>query len=375
MPLSKRDIDKFETDFKKAFGGTLTRTGDMPPYEVISTGSLTLDHRTGVGGLVEGRLAEYWGPEGIGKTTMGLIAIAEAQKKHPDKFAAFIDMEHKLDKPWAQAHGVDLDKLYIFEPDTAEEVADAMKMLLSSGMISLVVLDSVGAMLPKKEAEKDADEATVGANPKIVTRMVKIAAVEAAKTGTVVILINQVRANLAYGAATTTGGGFALKHATTMKFKFKRTGTDPYKVGSGENALIVGHEIAIFIERNGVAPAYRTAIVSIFNQPTDKYGPLGIDKADEAVTLGLNLDLIARGGAWYTLPDGERVMGREKVVEAFRADPSLVEQVRREALAMAASEVVPDTEPPTDVEVVEVDAEGAEKKPKFRTSGSIEAEA
>ncbi len=373
MPPNKRDFEKFEQAFRKDFGDTLTLCGDVAPYEVLSTGSLTLDFKTGVGGLVEGRLVEYWGPDGIGKTTLALMAIAEAQRKHPTRRAAFIDMERKLDKKWAVDHGVDLTKLYIFEPDTAEEVADAMKRLLDSGLISIVVLDSIGGMFGKIEAQKDAAELVVGTTAKLVTRMVKMAAVAAANSGTVVVLINQVRANLAYGAATTTGGGFALKHVTTMKFKLKRTSTEPYKVKVGGEEQVVGHEIAIQIERNGVAPAYKTAIVSMINVPTERYGPIGVDKADEAASLGITLGLIQQTGAWYTMPGtGERVNGRAKVVELLRSDPSLVEQVRKEALAMVAADVIPDTEPPTGEDD---SAEKNGKQPKFRTSGSIEADA
>lgn len=302
-------------------------------------------------------------------TTFALMAIREAQKKYPDKYAAYIDMEHKLDKPWAVAHGVDLDKLYIHTPDTAEDVADAMKDLVQDH-ISIVVLDSIGSMIPQAEIEKDAGDAVMAKVAKIVTRMVKIAAGRAAQTGTVVLLINQVRANLSYGATTTTGGGFALKHVTTMKMKFKRTGTEAFSIKVGPEKVVVGHEIAVFTERNGVAPAYRTAIVAMFNQPTEKYGSLGIDKADEAATLGLSLKLIDQAGAWYTMPGtGERLHGREEVVEALRVDPKLVEEVRRQALESIASQVLVDTEAPVDadVEVVQEDSGDKEEGPQFRS--------
>ena len=130
---------------------TLKRSSEVNPYEVISTGSLTLDYRLSVGGYVEGRLVEIWGPDGVGKTTLSIMGMREAQKKHPDKMVAFIDMEQKFDKAWAATHGVDLGRLYLYTPETAEDVADAMKELCSSGLVSMVVLDSVGAMLPKME--------------------------------------------------------------------------------------------------------------------------------------------------------------------------------------------------------------------------------
>lgn len=357
MKGSNAALKKFEERFSRTFGAdTLKRSTEIVPYPVISTGSLTLDYRLTVGGYVEGRLVEIWGPDGVGKTTLALMGLAEAQAKHTDRMVAFIDMEQKFDRAWAIAHDIDLDRLYLYSPESAEDVADALKEFCSSGLFSMVVLDSIGAMLPEAEKEKDAEQVVVGKQANIVTRMVKIAAVEAAKTGTAVLLLNQVRANLGYGADTTTGGGFALKHVTTMKFKMRRTGTAPFKAKVGNEDRIVGHEIAIEIQRNGVAPAYRTAIVSLFHVPTEKFGPLGIDRADEAATLGVDIGIIERAGAWYTLPGGQRVNGREKVVEALRADPKMLDNIRTLVLASVASEVTEEVAP----EEIEDEA------PKFR---------
>jgi hypothetical protein len=171
---------------------------------------------------------------------------------------------------------------------------------------------------------------------KIVTRMVKIAAVEADKTQTVVLLLNQVRANLAYGADTTTGGGFALKHCTTHKLKLSRTGTMPFKVGED----IVGHEIKINFERNKVAPPHKIATMVLFNQTTDKFGPVGIDLVDEAATVGMRRGVIHQKGAWYVLPTGEQVQGRPAVVQALRDDPAVVQMVREQVLALNVGEIV-----------------------------------
>lgn len=350
----KRWMEKFGKEFG---ADTLEMGVEVTPYEVVSTGSLTLDYALSVGGLVEGRLAEYWGPDGIGKSTLALLAVAEAQRKHPKKRGAWIDMEHKLDRPWAMAHGVDMDRFTVYTPDNAEDVADAMKEIIRSGFHSIVVLDSIGGMIPEKEKEKDAGDAVVGTAAKIITRMVKIAATEAEKTGIIPIFINQIRANIgSYGADTTTGGGWALKYSTTMKFKFRRTGTNPYTVTMGGEKRTVGHEIAITVERNGVAPAYRTAIINLFHVATPTYGPIGVDKVDEAVTLGLKLGLIQQDGAWYTEPiNGERFQGKEKLVAALRFQPGIVEELRRRVLATVAEEVheeippedIPD-EPPED---------------------------
>jgi recombination protein RecA len=362
-------LRRFKEKFEKNYGeGSLELAADnLVPYEVISTGSLTLDYRTGVGGLVEGRLVEYWGPDGVGKTTFAMMACREAQKKH-DKEVAWIDVEHKLDKPWAAAQGVDLKRCHIYPPNNAEDVADAMKDMIRSDLFSIIVLDSIGGMIPEAEKEKDADQAVMAQQAKIVTRMVKIAATEAPKTHTIPLFINQVRANLSYGADTTTGGGFALKHATTMKMRFRRTGDDPLKASifGEDKPIIVGHKVAIYIERNGVAPAYKTAIVGLFNQPTEKYGPQGVDIVDEAVTLGLNLGVIDQSGGWYTLPTtGERINGRDKLVEALRHEPDTIADLRTRILATVAGEVHEEELPPEAIPVVEDDP--GEPKPTKAT--------
>lgn len=354
-------LTKFEQRFAKSFGeNTLSRSAEVNPYEVISTGSLTLDYRLSVGGIVEGRLNEWWGPDGVGKTTMCIIGMAEAQRKHPEKMVGFIDMEQKFDKAWAVAHGVDLERLYLYLPQSSEDVADAAKQMVQSGLFSDLVIDSVGAMIPEAEKEKDADESAMGKQAAVVTRMVKMLAVEAAKTGTCVNIINQVRANLSYGADTTTGGGFALKHSTTMKFKLKRTNTTPYKVKIGGEDRTVGHELSITIQRNGVGPAYRTAIINLFHTSTDKYGPIGIDVADEAVTVGIDTKVIGQTGGWYTLPGGERINGKEKVVERLRQDEAMRNAVRVACLASVAGEITEEVAPE------EIPDDAPEGAPKFR---------
>lgn len=336
----------------KTYGeGTFTLAPTVTAYDVIPTGSITLDYNLAVGGYVTGRLHEMWGSEGAGKTTLNLITASEAQRKFPDRIVAWLDVEHRLDKAWAVSHGVDLNRLLHIQPNDAEEVADQVKDLCRSGLVSFVVVDSIGAMIPEREKEKDAGDAVVGKQAQIVTRMVKIAAVEADLTKTTVMFINQVRANVGgYGSPTTTGGGFALKHATTTKLMVKRQGgIDPLKAKINGEDRIVGHHIAVNIERNSVAPAYRVATFPIFHIATDKYGPIGIDAADEATTIGIKTGVIQQAGAWYTItPTGERVQGRDAVVEALRAVPATITQVRDRALATVAGEVVAEADPDTD---------------------------
>jgi recombination protein RecA len=336
--------DKFREKFAKTFGeGTIIRASERSPYEVIPTGSLTLDHALGVGGWVRGRLVEIWGDNAVGKTTLSLLSLAEAQRAYPDLEAGFIDMEQTFDRDHAERLGVDVERLFLVTPPSAEDVADSLKSMLTSELFSIIVVDSIGAMIPEKEKEKAADEATVAMQAKIVTRMVKIAATEAAACGTVVIFLNQVRANVGgYGAATTTPGGFALKHVTTHKVKLKRTGTTPYTVRRSGEAQQVGHEVAAVVERNKVAPPRRTATLNIFHTSSPEYGPVGIDKADEAVVIGERIDAIEKGGGgWYTVRfTGERIRGREELVKSLREQPEVVERIRAQAIAAVAHEVV-----------------------------------
>jgi recombination protein RecA len=336
-------LAKFEAAFSKSFGAdTLRRSNKVEKYDVLSTGSLALDFAMGVGGYVKGRLVEIWGPESVGKTTLTLIGLAAAQRAERDKTVAFIDMEQTLDLDWAEKLGVDLSRLYHVQPDSAEEVADMLKAMTDSELISEIVVDSIGGMIPTEEMEKNAGDATVGTSAKIITRMVKIAAVQARQRGTVITIINQVRANLGYGADTTTGGGFALRHVTTHKLKCKRTGTGAYTVGTNDDKVQVGQEISIQVEKNKVAPPKKSATITIFNQETEKYGPIGIDHAFEAWTLGRRLGVIKTTGAWFTLPDESRHNGQAPVITHLRENPKVVAEIRKQVLATVTSEVVQD---------------------------------
>lgn len=348
---------RFEADFTKEFGEGSLHTGkEALEYEVISTGSIELDIATGVGGLVEGRLTEFWGADGVGKSTMALLAAAEAQVKYPDKRVGWVDMEYSIDLPWVDSHGVDRDRWYHYQPRSSEDVADAMKKMATSGLFSLIVLDSIGGMIPDAEMEKDADEAVVGKQALVVTRMVKTLTGVAGRTGTAVLLINQVRANLGYGADTTTPGGFALKHSTTHKMKFRKSGA-PKKMKIDGDEVQVGQELAIRMERNRVAPPGRTANVMLLNQSTEKFGPIGVDKVDEAFEVGTRFGIIDRSGAYYTLPvTGERLQGRDDTIKALRSTPEVVAHIRTAAIDALKGVVHEESD------------EGAEATPDFRTS-------
>jgi recombination protein RecA len=331
----------FEARFAKTFGESVTlQRREASSYDVISTGSPLLDVALGVGGTIKGRLAEVWGPESVGKSTLALLGIAQAQRHDPGKMQGWIDMEQRYDANWATQLGVDTSRLYLAQPGHAEDVADIMKAMITSGLMNKVVLDSVGGMVSKDEMGKDAEEATVGQVPKIVTRMVKIAAVEASRHDVDTWIINQVRAKIGgYGADTTRGGGFALGHGTTHRMKVRRTG-ETLTIGKDDSAVQVGIEIAVKVEKNSVASPGRVARIMLINQATEKYGPVGIDLAFEAYTLGIRHNLFEKAGNWITFADGVRTNGQPAAIEHMRANPGIITKVREIALRRIAHEIV-----------------------------------
>lgn len=334
-------LNKWLAKMDTSYGeGVFQQMEESAPYEVVSSGSLALDFSLGVGGLIAGRTYELWGTEHSGKTTLSFLLSAMHQRAHPTKRTAYIDMEHRADKSWAKAWGVDTTRMFLVRPNSAEEVADLLKDTLRSGFFSFVVVDSVGAMIPEKEMDKDAEESAMGRKAQVVTRMVQIASVEADKSGTTVLYINQVRANFAYGGDTTTPGGFALKHATTARLKIKRKSGSDIKMKVDGEELVVGYTVSVRIERNSVAPAYKTAEFVIITQPTTTHGPVGVDSADEALTLGLRTKVLQQGGAWITdTTSGERWNGRDATLKGLRADPVAVERIRIAALATVADQI------------------------------------
>ena len=336
----EKGLDAFKAKMDKSYGAGVFATAKKMKYGVISTGSLSLDRALIVGGYVEGRLYEIWGQESAGKTTLAINGLVQAQLKHKDKAVMVIDVEHRFDTNWAQQHGVDLDRLIVVQPNTAEEVADQLKDANRSGLFSMIVLDSIGAMLPEKEMDKDAGDATVGLHAKLVTRMVKIAASTAYTTGTVVIFINQVRANIGgYGADVDTPGGYALKHCSTGKFNVRRTSKGQLLDGKDQ----VGHLTTVKVERNSVATAYRSAEYALLYVPTEKYGAMGIDTTLEAAQIGKETGIISLAGAWYTNTlDEERYNGWEALLKGLRKDPEMVLRIREAALATEVDKVVDD---------------------------------
>lgn len=342
MSPTKAALKAFRDRFEKNFDSATIRDLAGPPPEFASTGSLALDYAMG-GGFVKGRVAELWGPEQTGKSTLLTIAAARFQHDNPDKLVGWVDVEKTFDLDWGRAHGLSLrdDKFLLVQPGNAEEVADLVKELILSDMFGFIVLDSIGAMIPQAEIEKDADEATMALVAKIVTRMTKIAAAEAAPRGVILAIINQVRANLGYGGDITRTGGFALSHVTTHRLKFRRAEA-PIVMGTDPNKVQVGQKIAVKVEKNKIAPPGRTAELTMFNQATDRYGPVGLDVASDVFATARTANVFGRRGSWYDLPDTTSHNGEPAVIKHLRENPEVVETIRKLTLATRADEVVVD---------------------------------
>lgn len=336
---SKAALTRFRTQFAKRHGeGAIT----VPTLEVVSTGSPMLDYRLGCGGIPVGRIVHAWGLESTGKTTMAMNYAAQFQRRFPDKLVAWLDMEQTYLPSWAELHGVDPDRLDLTQPQSAEDVADMTKDFMESGLYSMVVLDSVGGMIARQEFEKDAEDAIVGIVAKIVTRTARIAAVRGNRHRCTLHVVNQVRANISkYGAATTYGGGFALRHASTISLQHKGLGAEGALTDriAGETE-VVGNRFSLFIEKNKLAPCRRTAEVTLLNQPS-KYGPVGLDAMGEIFSLGILTNQFERG-SWVTLPDGSRHNGEAKSKDHLREHPEVAEQIRRTALEKIAHTVITD---------------------------------
>jgi recombination protein RecA len=346
-------IAKFEEAFTKEMGST--PRGKPKKSKIITTGSLALDYALTVGGAPTGRIIEMWGPEHAGKTTAAIILAVQFQKAYPAKRIGWVDMEQTFDEDWARALGLDMSKVWFFTPTTAEDVADATKRFVHSGLCSLVVLDSIGGMISRIEMEKEADQDTVGLVPKIVTRMVKACAPAAYQNDTTLCVINQVRANIgSYGPDEDTGGGWALKHVTTMKIQVRKTGgegtTHQIKRPGDEKPIPVGHKIAMRVQKNKMGPYGQVAEVWLHNVPTEAYGPVGFDKIGETFNFAKRFRLMGSGSGGNYEVEGTKIKGGEpKVMEHLRQHPEVVEALRLKVLETVKDRINDDGfEPPED---------------------------
>lgn len=322
---------------EKQYGkGSIMRLGDSDvakDIQVVSTGSLGLDIALGVGGLPRGRIIEIYGPESSGKTTLTLQAIAEMQKLGGT--AAFIDAEHALDPQYAQKIGVNVQELLISQPDNGEQALEITDMLVRSGSVDVVVVDSVAALTPRAEIEGEMGEPQMGLQARLMSQALRKLTANIKRTNTMVIFINQIRMKIGviFGNPETTTGGNALKFYASVRLDIRRTGS----IKRGEE--MVGNETRVKIVKNKVAPPFKQADFDIL------YGE-GISRESEIIELGVLHKLIEKAGAWYSY-NGEKIgQGKDNVRDYLKEHKSIaheIEQKIRAAVGLAEidSRVVP----------------------------------
>ena len=344
-------IEGLRTQMVQRYGsGRIARREEVKAYSVISTGSVNLDAATRVGGWVRGRTHEIVGPEGVGKTTLAINGMVEAQKAEPKLAVGYIDMEQTFDYDWAEAQGLDTsDARFVHAfPDDSEDVSDQLRMMCRTDLFSMIIVDSIGGMESKQALSKEAEEVTMGRNAQVITRMVKNVAVLARKHQVAIIFINQLRANLSGMGQDISAGPKALKYATTMKVDMRRSSDDnatvSIKVPGEKNDIVIGVKVKVRVVRNKVAAPGYSGEFWIFNHDTDEYGPVGIDRADEALSLGLLNDIVKVAGSFYTLPGEKKsIQGRAAVLARLRGELDLIDTIRTIALAKV-NDVIPSTE-------------------------------
>ncbi len=312
-----KTLDQVLADIEKQFGkGAIMKLGEkgVRNIDVVSSGSLALDQALGVGGYPKGRIIEIFGPESSGKTTIALHAIAEVQKLGGR--AAFIDAEHALDPVYAKKLGVDTDELLLSQPDTGEQALEIVEALVRSGAMSIIVVDSVAALVPQAEIEGEMGDSHVGLQARLMSQALRKLGGIVNKTNTICIFINQLRekVGIMFGNPETTPGGRALKFYSTVRLDVRRG--EQIKV----NGDVLGNKTIIKVVKNKVAPPFKTAEVEIM------YGE-GISKAGEVIDIASNIGLIDKSGAWFSYK-GEKIgQGKENVKLVFKENPELYKEI------------------------------------------------
>ena len=330
VPAPSRAEDKQKAlesaiaQIEKNYGkGSIMRLGDglQVNVEAVPTGSLALDFALGIGGVPKGRIIEIYGPESCGKTTLALHIIASAQKKGGE--VAYIDAEHALEPAYARALGVDIEKMLISQPDTGEDALNICETLVRSGAVDVVVVDSVAALVPRSEIEGEMGDSSVGVVARLMSQALRKLAGVISKTQCIVIFINQLREKIGvmYGNPETTPGGRALKYFASVRIDMRRVET--IKVGQE----MVGSRTRAKVVKNKVAPPFKEAEFDIM------YGE-GISKLGEILDLGVKLDLIDKGGAWYTIGD-VRLQGRDAAKQYLKENPEVADAVEAQIRANA----------------------------------------
>lgn len=326
----KAALEAAMKNIKKKFGdGAVMRLGENSSLKVdsISTGSLTLDIATGIGGLPRGRIIEIYGAESSGKTTLALHCIAEAQKLGGD--AAFVDAEHALDPVYAANLGVDVDSLIVSQPDFGEQALEITEQLVSSGAVDIVVVDSVAALVPKSEIEGDMGDSHVGQHARLMSQALRILAGTINKTNCIVIFINQLREKIGvmYGNPEVTTGGRALKFYSSMRIDVRKI-----EQLKGAGSEFIGSRTRAKIVKNKVAPPFKSAEFDIM------YGE-GISKVGEILDMAVQYDIVHKGGSWFSYGDRRLGQGRDNVKEIIKNEPELAAELEQKIKDKIAEDI------------------------------------
>ena len=316
---SNKALDQVLLDIEKQFGkGSIMKLGDNThmKVDVISSGCLSLDIALGVGGYPRGRIVEIYGPESSGKTTFALQAIASVQKSGGR--AAFIDAEHALDPVYAEKLGVNINELLLSQPDTGEQALEICDALVKSEAISIIVIDSVAALVPQAEIDGEMGDTHVGLQARLMSQALRKLAGTINRTNTIAIFINQLREKVGvmFGNPETTTGGRALKFYSTIRLEVRRN--EQLKMGDG----VVGNKTTVKVVKNKVAPPFKSAVVDIM------YGE-GVSRAGEIIDLGVEAGVIDKTGAWYSYQGEKLGQGKENVKLLLKDNPELRNELEK----------------------------------------------
>ena len=367
--LSERTkvLDLAMKQIHKEFGeGSIMKLGENQKMniKVISTGSMNLDMALGLGGVPRGRIIEIYGAESSGKTTLALHIIAEAQKE--GGVAAFIDAEHALDPVYAKALGVNIDELLISQPDTGEQALEIADMLVRSGAMDVIVVDSVAALVPKAEIEGEMGDQQMGLQARLMSKALRKLTGSISKSNTVMIFINQIREKIGGfsftpGPQTTTSGGRALKFFSTVRMEVKRIGS----VKQGDE--VIGNEVSVKVTKNKVAPPFKEARFNVM------YGT-GISRIGEVLDVALELGIASKSGAWFSYGEERLGQGRVNVENMLKENKELYEKIEKDVLKTIRPDLEEEETENVAEEIVETEEKAAKSTRKKAKAASKEDE-
>lgn len=316
-------IDMAVSQIEKQFGkGSIMRLGSQEKVkvEVIPTGALSLDIALGVGGIPKGRIIEIYGPESSGKTTLAIHILAEAQKK--GDAVAFIDAEHAFDPTYAKNIGLDIDNLYISQPDFGEQALEILETLVRSAAFGVIVVDSVAALTPRAEIEGEMGDSHMGLQARLMSQALRKLTAVTGKTGTTIIFLNQLRMKIGimFGNPETTTGGNALKFYASIRMDIRQ------KDKIVKDGQVIGHSRKVKIVKNKVAPPFKEATFNMIY-------PMGIDRESSILDAATDLAVVDKSGAWFKYGDEQLGQGREATIEVLKKDTKLREKIVKEVLS------------------------------------------